>query len=73
MPSPATCDEPTSRLDKPQAQVTHRTGSARPAARLDAIARRGEEIRREIESEIVRRNASSYNRAAPDIANTLTD
>jgi hypothetical protein len=53
--------------------VTHRTGSARPAARLDAVARRGEEIRREIESEIERRNASSYNRAAPDIANTLTE
>jgi len=60
MPSSATGDEPTSRLDKPQAQVMHRTGSATPATRLDAIRRRGEETQREIESDIERRSASSY-------------
>jgi hypothetical protein len=60
MPSPATGDEPTSRLDKPQAQVTHRTGNARPATWLDAIARQGEETQREVESDIECRSASSY-------------
>ena len=52
--------------DKTAAEKAHRAREAEEArqARLTALTRRGESVWREVEDEIERRNASSYDRAA---------